>query len=214
MSSASRLREREALPISKITRDDIIFLLLGRTGSGKSNFINTLTQMRPEAEVDSLSSCTKEVCTYVCYRDGQRYIFVDTPGLNNGRLQQSEVFKAIARWLEDTYWDSIELTGVIYTQNITDGGRSSTDMQGFQLCRRLCGDQAAKQVRLVTTMWDEVNEAEGDAAEGRLKRAQGLPREELVTKRNFLQWTVKSCNKFPSQVLRAGRAWAREIVAD
>lgn len=45
-------------------------------------------------------------------------------------------------------------------------------MQGFQLCRRLCGDQAAKQVRLVTTMWDEVNEAEGDAAEGRLKRAQ------------------------------------------
>ncbi|KAI5984612.1 hypothetical protein EDD15DRAFT_2307624 [Pisolithus albus] len=129
--------------------------------------------MQPEDGADSLSSCTKEVFAYQCYRSGKRYIFVDTPGLNNGELSQSAVFKAIARWLEKTYGQhSIKLTGVIYTQDITDNRQCPADMQGFQLFERLCGGEAAHQVRLVTTMWDEADKSEATEAEGTLEEKQ------------------------------------------
>ncbi|KAI6103007.1 P-loop containing nucleoside triphosphate hydrolase protein [Pisolithus sp. B1] len=143
--------------------------VMGKTGSGMSNLINNLTGMPPEDGADQMFSCTKGVCAYESHRNGWRFIFVDTPGLNNGELSQSMVFGAIARWLEETYRHSIKLTGVIYTQDITDDSWSPTDMQGFQLFHRLCGDEAADRVRLVTTMWDVADKSEADEVEGTLK---------------------------------------------
>ncbi|KAI6041766.1 hypothetical protein EDC04DRAFT_1163946 [Pisolithus marmoratus] len=146
--------------------------VMGKTGSGMSNFINKLTGMPPEDGAEQLSSCTKGVNAYKSYRDRQRFIFVDTPGFNNQMMSQSEVFEAIARWLEKTHRRSIEPTGVIYTQSITDKSRSATDAQGFQLFRRLCGEKAADRIRLVTTMCDEVEASEAHNVEETLQRTE------------------------------------------
>ncbi|KAI5984613.1 hypothetical protein EDD15DRAFT_2177051, partial [Pisolithus albus] len=133
-------------------------------------FINKLTGMQPEAGADNLSSCTQDVYAYECYHNRRRYIFVDTPGFNNGKLPQSEVFGRIAGWLEETYRNSIELTGVIYTHDIRDDGRCAADVQSLQLFGRLCGDQAADRIRLVTTMWDEVDNLRAEEVERTLAR--------------------------------------------
>ncbi|KAI6103002.1 hypothetical protein F5141DRAFT_243720 [Pisolithus sp. B1] len=143
-----------------------------KTGSGVSNFINKLAGMQPEVGADELFSCTQEVCAYEYSHNGQRFIFVDTPGFNNEKLPQSMVFRAIARWLEETYRHSIKLTGVIYTHDITGNSRPPTDAQSFQLLRPLCGSKAVDRVHLVTTMCDIAEKSEADEMEGILKGAR------------------------------------------
>ncbi|KAI6103005.1 hypothetical protein F5141DRAFT_244382 [Pisolithus sp. B1] len=137
---------------------------MGKTEFGINNFINKLTKLEKGAE--KLSSHTESVCTYECYYAGQRFILVDTPGLNNGGLLQGTVFRAIATWLEDTYRRSIELTGVIYIHSITNNSMSPADVQSAGLLGHLCGNKAADRVRLVTTMCDQVEELDADNAEG------------------------------------------------
>ncbi|KAI6041767.1 hypothetical protein EDC04DRAFT_2565170 [Pisolithus marmoratus] len=135
-------------------------------------FINKLTGMPQEDRADELFSCTKDVCAYECCRDGQRFIFVDTPGFNNQKLSQWDVFKKIATWLEKACRHSIELTGVIYTHDISAVGSVATDVQNLQLLVGLCGDEAVDRVRLVTTMCNEVNKSQADEAEGILARTR------------------------------------------
>lgn len=157
--------------MSAIRPDDAVIFVMGKTGSGMSNFINKLTRMQPEDGADQLSSCTKSVSAHECYHNGQRFIFVDTPGFNNQRLTQWAVLTEIATWLKETYRKSIGLTGVIYTHNIGDS-MCAVDEQNFQSFRRLCGDETADRVRLVTTMWDDVDESEAAKVEGVLKRTR------------------------------------------
>lgn len=59
--------------------------------------------MPPESEADELGSCTKDVHAYACYRDGKRFVFVDTPGFNNSSQRQETVLRKIVLWLKATY---------------------------------------------------------------------------------------------------------------
>ncbi|KAI6043476.1 hypothetical protein EDC04DRAFT_708802 [Pisolithus marmoratus] len=172
MSLASTLRSRTLVPTSEIRPDDVVILVMGKTGSGMSNFINKLTRMPPEDGADQLFSCTKDVCAYGCFRNGKRFIFVDTPGFNNPKMPQSKVLEKIATWLEETYKRSIMLTGLLYTHSIADSSRFATDMQSFQLLGRLCGNEAADRVQLVTTMWDEEDQLVAEQVERTLKKTQ------------------------------------------
>ncbi|KAG6328672.1 hypothetical protein ID866_10416, partial [Astraeus odoratus] len=56
---------------------------------------------------------------------------------------------------------SIKITGLIYTRRITEQDRTGAELASFQALYRLCGHDDADRVRLVTTMWDEVD-AESD----------------------------------------------------
>jgi len=53
---------------------------------------------------------------------------------------------------------AIELTGVIYLRRITDTYSSGAEQQSFRIFSGMCGMQAADRVRLVTTMWDKVDD--------------------------------------------------------
>ncbi|KAI6103011.1 hypothetical protein F5141DRAFT_1293609 [Pisolithus sp. B1] len=166
-----------------ITSDDNIILVMGKSGSGKSNFIYRLlteTQTQPvEARAEILAHM-ENVRAYAHYHNGQRFILVDTPGLSDRNILQGAAFEAIATWLRDLCAKSptegenspkrvIELLGVIHTHSITDSNMSTVDVQSFELFRDLCGNEAADRVRLVMTMWDVVDESEGAAVEGTLE---------------------------------------------
>lgn len=170
MSSVSTLRA--LVPTSAIGPDDVVILVIGKTGSGMSNFINKLTGMQPEDGAGELFSRTTGIYAYESYRNGQRFIFVDTPGFNNQKIPQSEVFGVITRWLKETHQHSIKLTGVIYTHSVMDDRLSATDMQSFRLITRLCGNEAADRVRLVTTMWDQVEKSMAEEMQKKLVSGQ------------------------------------------
>ncbi|KAI6041762.1 hypothetical protein EDC04DRAFT_1163459 [Pisolithus marmoratus] len=129
--------------------------VMGTTGSGMSNFINALTNMRPEDGAHGYISCTADVIAYPCYHGGQRYIFVDTPGFNATYSSQKAVFERIAKWLAATYQESrLQFNGVIYTRRITET-LCRSERTSFRVCAHLIGNDVADRVRLVTTMWDE-----------------------------------------------------------
>ena len=68
------------------------------------------------------------------------------------------------------YEMSIEITGVIYTHRITDSHSTGSELQIFQILSGICGRGAADRVRLVTTMWDEVDDqSTAEQTEDRLK---------------------------------------------
>ena len=64
----------------------------------------------------------------------------------------------------------MKLSGVIYTHRITDNRMSGSVCKNLDMFGRLCGDNAAERVRLVTTMWDKVKDR--NTAENRVKQLE------------------------------------------
>ncbi|KAG6332665.1 hypothetical protein ID866_6426 [Astraeus odoratus] len=119
--------------------------------------------MKAEDDAQGLISSTSDITAYRCHGLGGRsFVFVDTPGFNGTYTSQSAVFKQIAHWLEMTYRKSIVLTGVIYTRRITDEHYTGTELRSFRMFSYLCGHGAADRIRIVTTMWDEINNTLGE----------------------------------------------------
>ncbi|KAL4077505.1 hypothetical protein J3A83DRAFT_1598690 [Scleroderma citrinum] len=125
--------------------------------------------MRPEMKSQELASCTKDVTPYAYYLGDQRFVFVDTPGLDNTRSSQKMVLKKTEDWLAAIYRRSIKPTGVIYTYCISEAHESGTKSNNFRLFSDLCGREAADRVRVVTTMWDEADVAFAETVEHTMK---------------------------------------------
>ena len=70
------------------------------------------------------------------------------------------------------YRRDVKLSGIIYTHPITDNFNIRGDMlKCLDIFGRLCGDNAAKLVRLVTTMWDRVKDT--NTANNRVTQLEG-----------------------------------------
>ncbi|KIM57537.1 hypothetical protein SCLCIDRAFT_64976, partial [Scleroderma citrinum Foug A] len=148
---------------------NLLFSVLGTTGSGMSNFINKLTGMRPETRSQELISCTRDVTPYAYYHGDQRFVFVDTPGLDSAHSSQRAVLKKTEDWLATIYRKSIKPTGVIYTHCISEAHESGTKSNSFRLISDMCGHEAADRVQVVTTMWDEADVAFAETVEMTMK---------------------------------------------
>ncbi|KAL4071607.1 hypothetical protein V8B97DRAFT_410482 [Scleroderma yunnanense] len=71
---------------------------------------------------------------------------------------------------------SIQPTGVIYMRRITDEDKSGAEFKSFKTLSRWCGPEAADRVRLVTTMWDDVDmESDTKSMEAKLKNTNWEP---------------------------------------
>ncbi|KAL4077508.1 hypothetical protein J3A83DRAFT_1591654 [Scleroderma citrinum] len=128
--------------------------------------------MPVERANSSLESCTMDVRAYVSSRSGKRFVFVDTPGFNSKSHSQDGALGMIADWLRSAYHNSIELTGVIFTYRITDTHVSGTELASLRIASALCGGDAADRVRLVTTMWDDVDVESAKDTENTMKTEQ------------------------------------------
>jgi hypothetical protein len=72
---------------------DKVVILLGKTGDGKSSFINSITK-KNECKV----GCTTDACTHKLQQvdvanNGYNYYFVDTPGLDDGKGDQQNILQ-------------------------------------------------------------------------------------------------------------------------
>ncbi|KAH7918117.1 hypothetical protein BV22DRAFT_1134845 [Leucogyrophana mollusca] len=148
--------------------NDIIILVMGATGAGKSSFINAV------AGKDALTVCHSPTAqsaiiehVIVPHPDDahRRVVFVETPGFDDTYLDDSEILRYTAGWLADSYNMKKEITGIIYLHEITQTRNPSETFRAIQL---LCGESVYRNMVLATTKWSNVAEARGKEREGLL----------------------------------------------
>ncbi|RXW21832.1 hypothetical protein EST38_g4012 [Candolleomyces aberdarensis] len=88
--------------------DDIVVIVLGPVGHGKSTFINNILGGQKAKTDDGFFTCTTEVESYeleiphhLPELQGKRLILVDTPGFQDV-YDVSNVVGRVARWLKSS----------------------------------------------------------------------------------------------------------------
>jgi len=155
-----------------LSEKDVIIAVMGPTGAGKSSFIQTASGFKIGIG-HQLESCTTDVSPVkVLCAEGNipDIVFVDTPGFDDTHKTDIEILEMIAEWLKKTYERDITLAGILYLHRISDNRMAGTPLKNLRMFKKLCGDNALKNVILTTTMWDEVDEEIGEEREQELKR--------------------------------------------
>ncbi|KAF9039057.1 hypothetical protein BJ165DRAFT_363159 [Panaeolus papilionaceus] len=151
---------------SNISDDDVVILLLGEAGSGRSSFIEKFTG-QPLASLlkdgsPSLSADTSKIrfipclCPEIC--DAGVVYFIDTPGFDSlhSKLTDTQMMRLIETWVQNIY--KRQLSAVLYFHDITVPRVSKTAEHNISLVQGLISRQQPQRVGLVTTMWDLVEE--------------------------------------------------------
>ncbi|KAI6010020.1 P-loop containing nucleoside triphosphate hydrolase protein [Pisolithus marmoratus] len=146
---------------------DIIIVIIGRTGSGKSSFIDkVMTGGMGEGVGHHLTSCTRKVKATRCTFEESGVVLVDTPGFDDTRMSDSDVLKMVSIWLNQKYQRGTTLAAILWFHRITDNHMVEVPLKNLRVFEKLCGKNALPKVILVTTMWDEVDD---DVGEERLR---------------------------------------------
>jgi len=143
-------------------------VVMGPTGSGKTNFIHSLGTSGDSGSA-TLKPGTQGVVPHVVEYDGQNLVFVDTPGLDNINMPDETIFSLVAKWLEVNCQSDIDL-GIIFLHRITDNRIQGSPQRHIDRFRRQCTGAVVHQICVVTTMWDEVDDmGEAEIREEHLK---------------------------------------------
>ncbi|KAJ5979792.1 hypothetical protein N7481_007090 [Penicillium waksmanii] len=136
--------------------NDKFIAIMGVTGSGKSSFISLLTG--GQAKVGSgLEAYTRNTDVYAyTFAPGQTVYLIDTPGFNDTYRDDTKILVEITSWLTSSYNNKVNLNGVIYLHDITQGRMFGSALKTLKTFKELSGPDAMQKVALVTTHWDIV----------------------------------------------------------
>ena len=98
-----------------------------------------------------------------------KVLLIDTPGFDDSSKTDSEILTEISRLLAVQYEAGVSLKGVIYLHRITDVRYSGASVKTLDIFKKLCGNLALTNVVLVSTRWNEVDEAVGALREQQLR---------------------------------------------
>ncbi|KAF9037231.1 hypothetical protein BJ165DRAFT_1532617 [Panaeolus papilionaceus] len=133
-------------------------LIMGPTGAGKSSFIEALG-LKGSAKISSngLDGCTQAVSTYklinVTDSHGDPFYLVDSPGFADTKISEMAIVSMLQKWMKDNhkYFNCI-----LYLTPITSTRLPGTQRQVLKTFNALTGVETAKDVMIVTTMWDNI----------------------------------------------------------
>ncbi|PPQ79480.1 hypothetical protein CVT26_015216 [Gymnopilus dilepis] len=142
---------------------DILILIVGSTGAGKSFFINALLQQQDRMPVGrGLTACTTEI-DYACLKTSElelyphlkayRIILVDTPGFNDCDKDDTQILDNIIQELKEPPKRKARLGGIIYLHDIMVSRFDGGSQQNLQMLQKLCGTSRLNNVILATTKW-------------------------------------------------------------
>ncbi|TEA13924.1 hypothetical protein C8034_v003990 [Colletotrichum sidae] len=147
---------------------DIFIACMGVTGSGKSSFISGYCGQQVKVGHE-LNSCTSVVEVFPFeLSPGQTVYLIDTPGFDDTERSDTDVLRAIAHWLNESYKNKVLLRGIIYFHRILDVRMQGSAKKNILMFKKLCGNDALRNVALVTSMWDKVPKPEAEARERQL----------------------------------------------
>ncbi|KAJ8507271.1 hypothetical protein ONZ45_g10349 [Pleurotus djamor] len=153
-----------------LSPDDVIIIVMGLTGTGKSSFINTL--------IGGVSGFGKPLdeCTDIVHvtkfqhleRSTHDLAFVDTPGFDDMNKSDDEIAGMINHWLiTNLRKGKLQPAGILYMHCITDNRITQSSKRSLGRLKAQFGDE---NIIFVTTMWDET----------RLDEAEMLKREKAL----------------------------------
>jgi len=141
---------------------------MGATGSGKTSFINLASESKLSVGTD-LRSCTEDVQTSEVFAvDDCPIRLIDTPGFHDTFKSDIDILDSIAQSLATLHERGETLGGVIYLHRISDVRFTGTAARSFKALIAMCGDQALRNVVIVTNMWGKVTPDVGEAREQEL----------------------------------------------
>ena len=98
-----------------------------------------------------------------------KVLLIDTPGFDDSERTDSAILTEISRLLSAQYEAGVSLKGVIYLHRITDIRYAGSSVKTLEIFKKICGKVALKNVLLVSTRWNEVDEALGASREQQLR---------------------------------------------
>ncbi|KUL83442.1 hypothetical protein ZTR_10940 [Talaromyces verruculosus] len=129
-----------------------VIILLGHLRSGKSGLFEAITGQKGHS-ANGIDPVTKEYRLGHAHINGEFYLFVDTPGLNETGGNNADILREIGRFLDATK-DSVTYAGVLYIHPATV--QFSNDCQrALEFLEHFCGLEYSPYITFVTTMWDE-----------------------------------------------------------
>ncbi|KAJ2915294.1 hypothetical protein MD484_g5093, partial [Candolleomyces efflorescens] len=170
--------------------DDLVIVIIGQSGAGKSTFINVL-RGNDEMEINhNLASCTKEISVATLTLPpthpmcpNRRLVLVDTPGFNDTHEGEYEILRRISVWLASVYEAKnmqVKIAGLVYLHNISQNRMGKMSLLSHDLFVKICGSAALETVVMASTHWDclQRNPEAGRIREGELKEfwAESLSR--------------------------------------
>ena len=88
-------------------------------------------------------------------------MLIDTPGFDDSGRIESEILTEISRLLSAQYEAGVSFKGVIYLHRGTDIRYAGSSVKTLEIFKKICGKVALKNVLLISTRWNKVNEALG-----------------------------------------------------
>ncbi|KAK4450498.1 nucleolar GTP-binding protein 1 [Podospora aff. communis PSN243] len=128
---------------------DIVILLIGDVGSGKTSFARYATGENVSVKIPHTTDCT----TYTTKCHGKHFRIIDTPGLDDFPAGNLAILKEIAQLLRDGNYPKVG--GAIFFHRITDGRFGGSARAHLDVFKAICGDSFVHQVVFATTMWDK-----------------------------------------------------------
>ncbi|PPQ63168.1 hypothetical protein CVT24_005808 [Panaeolus cyanescens] len=93
----------------------------------------------------------KSIGLHSAGQSGPIYL-IDTPGFLDHKISEMAIVKALQRWARR----QVHVTAILYLDRITDNRMSGRKKTTLEMFKALTGDEVAKRITVVTTMWDQL----------------------------------------------------------
>ncbi|PVF99823.1 hypothetical protein CPB86DRAFT_845922 [Serendipita vermifera] len=152
------------------TPSDKVIVVMGPVGVGKTTFIDSATAQQFQGVDLGLQSRADRIVTREpVSRNGQRYVFVETPGFDGEDSSDIEVLSMIAEYMVKARKEKYDLESILYLHRISDNRLAGPPLRNLELFSAICGTKAMPRMVLVTTMWNHVIKEVGEERERQLK---------------------------------------------
>ncbi|KAF9043923.1 hypothetical protein BJ165DRAFT_1478665 [Panaeolus papilionaceus] len=143
------------LGINQIKPTDLVFIVIGPSGVGKSSFINKGARRSILKVGHGLETTTKSFSHVLCpSANSQRIVLVDTPPFPLSMQDE----KKIKKWMQKSLGRNVTFHGILYLHRITDNRVNENPRTHFNTFQSLVGTRFHSRVALVTTMWDTLRD--------------------------------------------------------